>query len=53
MYIYIYIEVIDKQKCCKYKIEKEADEHKYCSKCREYFKEYDYKTATRRTNKGN
>ena len=36
------MEVIDKQECCKCKNEKEPDEHKYCSKCREYFNEYHY-----------
>ena len=44
----IYMEVIDKQKCCKCENEKEPDEHKYCSKCREYFKEYHYKNRDKK-----
>ena len=44
----IYMEAIDKQKCCKCKNEKEPDEHKYCSKCREYFKEYHYKNRDKK-----
>ena len=44
----IHMEVIDKQKCCKCKNEKEPDKHKYCSKCREYFKEYHYKNRDKK-----
>ena len=42
------MEVIDKQKCCKCKNEKEPDKHAYCSKCREYFKEYHYKNRDKK-----
>ncbi len=42
------MEVIDKKTCCKCKNEKEPDEHKYCSKCREYFKEYHYKNRDKK-----
>ena len=44
----IHMEVFDKQKCCKCKNEKEPDKHKYCSKCREYFREYHYKNRDKK-----
>ena len=34
--------------CCKCKNEKEPDEHKYCSTCREYFREYHYKNRDKK-----
>ena len=42
------MEVFDKHKCCKCKNEKEPDKHKYCSKCREYFREYHYKNRDKK-----
>ena len=42
------MEVVNIQKCCKCKREKESDEHKCCSKCREYFREYHYKNRDKK-----